>query len=230
MDYWAEVMQDDCYLIAAEGWQAETYRIIEVNKKGKESDKGWACDLVPKGLMVARYFSAEQLAIDEQTAKLESLTAQMTELEEEHSGDEGAFAELEKVNKANVSARIKQIKGDAEAKAEEAVLKAWLKLCNQQADLKKAIKVAEAKLDQQVYDRYPLLSEAEIKALVVDDKWLARIGAAIAGEMDRVSQGLTQRVKVLAERYEVALPVLTNKVTDLEATVADHLVKMGFKL
>lgn len=230
MDYWAEVMQDDCYLIAAEGWQAETYRIIEVNKKGKESDKGWACDLVPKALMVARYFSAEQLAIDEQTAKLESLTAQMTELEEEHSGDEGAFAELEKVNKANVSARIKQIKGDAEAKAEEAVLKAWLKLCNQQADLKKAIKVAEAKLDQQVYDRYPLLSETEIKTLVVDDKWLARIRAAIAGEMDRVSQGLTQRVKVLAERYEVALPALTKKVTNLEATVADHLAKMGFKL
>lgn len=230
MDYWAEVMQDDCYLIAAEGWQAETYRIIEVNKKGKESDKGWACDLVPKGLMVARYFSAEQLAIDEQTAKLESLIAQMTELEEEHSGDEGAFTELEKVNKANVSARIKQIKGDAEAKAEEAVLKDWLKLCNQQADLKKAIKVAEAELDQQVYDRYPLLSETEIKALVVDDKWLARIGAAIAGEMDRVSQGLTQRVKVLAERYEVALPALTKKVTDLEATVADHLAKMGFKL
>ncbi|UJB73046.1 type I restriction-modification system subunit M (plasmid) [Acaryochloris sp. 'Moss Beach'] len=230
MDYWAEVMQDDCYLIAAEGWQAETYRIIEVNKKGKESDKGWACDLVPKALMVARYFSAEQLAIDEQTAKLESLTAQMTELEEEHSGDEGAFAELEKVNKANVSARIKQIKGDAEAKAEEAVLKAWLKLCNQQADLKKAIKGAEAKLDQQVYDRYPLLSETDIQTLVVDDKWLARIGSAIAGEMDRVSQGLTQRVKVLAERYEVALPVLTNKVTDLEATVADHLAKMGFEL
>lgn len=230
MDYWAEVMQDDCYLIAAEGWQAETYRIIEVNKKGKESDKGWACDLVPKALMVARYFSAEQLAIDEQTAKLESLIAQMTELEEEHSGDEGAFAELEKVNKANVSARIKQIKGDAEAKAEEAVLKAWLKLCNQQADLKKAIKGAEAKLDQQVYDRYPLLSETDIQTLVVDDKWLERIGVAIAGEMDRVSQGLTQRVKVLAERYEVALPVLTKKVTNLEATVADHLAKMGFKL
>lgn len=229
MDYWAEVMQDDCYLIAAEGWQAQTYRIIEVNKKGKESDKGWACDLVPKALMVARYFADEQLAIDEQTAELESLTAQMTELEEEHSGDEGAFAELEKVNKANVTARLKEIKGDAEAKAEIAILRAWLKLCNQQADLKKAIKGAEAALDQQVYDRYPLLSEAEIKVLVVDDKWLARIGAAITGEMDRVSQGLTQRVKVLAERYEVALPELTEQVAALEAKVAAHLAKMGFR-
>ena len=54
MDYWAETMQDDCYLIAADGWKAETYRIIETDKKGKEKDKGWTCDLVPKALIVAR--------------------------------------------------------------------------------------------------------------------------------------------------------------------------------
>ena len=48
----------------------------------------------------------------------------------------------------------------------------------------------------------PKLTEAEIKALVVDDKWLAALDAAIHGEMDRVSQKLTQRVKELAERYE----------------------------
>ncbi|WP_235185956.1 type I restriction-modification system subunit M [Methylomarinum vadi] len=46
MNYWAETMQDDCYLIAADGWKAETYRIIETDKKGKEKDKGWACDLL----------------------------------------------------------------------------------------------------------------------------------------------------------------------------------------
>ena len=45
MDYWAETMQDDCYLIAADGWKAETYRVIETDKKGKEKDKGWTCDL-----------------------------------------------------------------------------------------------------------------------------------------------------------------------------------------
>jgi hypothetical protein len=40
MDYWAETMQDNCYAIAADGWKAETYRIIEKDKKGKEKDKG----------------------------------------------------------------------------------------------------------------------------------------------------------------------------------------------
>jgi type I restriction enzyme M protein len=60
MDYWAETMQDDCYLIAAEGWKAETTRVIEIDKKGKERDKGWTCDLIPKLLIVARYYAKEQ--------------------------------------------------------------------------------------------------------------------------------------------------------------------------
>jgi type I restriction enzyme M protein len=228
MDYWAEVMQDDCYLIAAEGWKAQTYRVIEANKKGKEIDKGWLCDLVSKELMVARYFAAEQAEIESQQADLEAVTAQMEELEEEHGGDEGAFSELEKVNKANVTARIKEIKGDIEAKEEEKVLKEWLKSNDRQAALKKTIKDAEMLLDRSVYDKYPELSEVEIKVLVVDDKWLARIGAAVAGEIDRVSQGLTQRVKVLAERYEEPLPELASRVAELEARVAEHLKKMGF--
>jgi type I restriction enzyme M protein len=38
MDFWAETMQDDCYLIAADGWKAETSRIIVKDKNGKEKD------------------------------------------------------------------------------------------------------------------------------------------------------------------------------------------------
>ena len=93
MDYWAETMQDDCYLIAADGWKAETYRVIETDKKGREKDKGWTCDLVPKALIVARYFAKEQETITKLEAALERVTAQITELEEEHGGEEGAFSE-----------------------------------------------------------------------------------------------------------------------------------------
>src|SRR4029453_13437334 len=125
MDYWAETMQDDCYLIAVDGWKAETYRIIERDKKGKEKDKGWACDLVPKALIVARYFAKEQEVIVQLEAELESLTARMSELEEEHGGEEGVFSVLDKVNKANVTARLKEIQGlfarDDEETREEAV-------------------------------------------------------------------------------------------------------------
>ena len=53
MDHWEEVLSDDFYQIAAEGWKAEPYRVIKINKKGQEKDVGWACDLLPKPLLVA---------------------------------------------------------------------------------------------------------------------------------------------------------------------------------
>ncbi len=228
MDYWAEIMQDDCYLIAADGWKAETYRIVEKDKKGKEKDKGWTCDLVPKTLIVARYFAKEQEAIDQLTAELEAVTARLTELEEEQCGEEGAFSELDKVNKANVVVRLKEIEDDKDAKDEAAALNDWLKLNGDEADLKKFLKEAEAALDAKAYAKYPTLTESEIKTLVVDDKWLAALDRDIHGEMNRVSQQLTQRVKELAERYETPMPQMVNRVDELEAKVNHHLTKMGF--
>jgi type I restriction enzyme M protein len=229
MDYWSETMQDDCYLISAEGWSAKTYRIIEKDKKsGKEKDRGWACDLIPKDLLVARLFAKEQAAIDELTAELEGVTARLAELEEEHGGEEGAFSELDKVNKVNVAARLREIKGDREAKAEAAVLSEWLELNGEEGDFKKRLKEAEADLDAKAYGRYPKLTELEIKTLVVDDKWLAALDAAIHGEMERVSQQLTRRVKELAERYETSLPKMVDRVAELEEKVSQHLERMGF--
>ena len=74
----------------------------------------------------------------------------------------------------------------------------------------------------------PSLSEEEVKTLAVDDKWLATIASAIHGEMDRISQTLTRRVKELAERYETPMHEVTSKVAELEAKVNAHLEKMGF--
>jgi type I restriction enzyme M protein len=228
LDYWADTMQDDCYLIAADGWKAETSRIIEKDKKGKEKDKGWTCDLIPKPLAVARYYANEQAAIDQLADELESVSAKLAALEEEQGGEEGAFAELEKVNKASVAARLKETKSDKETKDEAAVLGEWLRLSDDEADLKKRLKDADVALDAKVYARYPKLTEPEIKTLVVDDKWLATIDAAIRAEIDRVSQQLTSRVKALAERYETSLPQMVSRVAELEVNVKGHLKTMGF--
>ena len=108
------------------------------------------------------------------------------------------------------------------------VLEEWLKLNNDEAELKRGLKDAEADLDAKAYAHYPKLTEAEVKTLVVEDKWLAALEAAIQGEMDRVSQSLTQRVKELSERYETPMPQLTAHVDELEAKVNQHLEKMGF--
>ena len=228
MDFWSEIMQDDCYLIASEGWKAETYRVIESDKKGKEKDKGWTCDLIPKSLIVARYFSAEQAAIDQLVVDIDTVTAHLSDMAEEHGGEDGAFAELDKVNKTNVAARFREIKGDNILKDEAAVLNDWLTLSREEAGLKKRVKEAETALDGQAYAQYPKLTEPGIKTLVVDDKWLTSLQAAIHREMDRISQQLTEHVKELADRYEISLPRMLGSVAELEAKVKFHLKTMGF--
>jgi type I restriction enzyme M protein len=229
MDYWAETLQDDCYLIAADGWVARTYRILETDKKGRTKDKGWACDLLPKSFIVARYFAKEQAAIQAQQAELEATTAALTELEEERGGegDDQYLGALDKIAKAEVNARLKEIKGDKDAKEEAAVLQQWLKLSADEAEHKKALREAEAALDLLAYEKYPQLSVAEIQTLVVEDKWLTTLSAAVQGELDRVSQTLTSRIRQLAERYATPLPQLTDEVAALAAKVDQHLQKMG---
>jgi type I restriction enzyme M protein len=48
------------------------HRLIETDKKGKEKDKDWTCDLISKSIDVARYYAEEQTIID-QAARRASL-------------------------------------------------------------------------------------------------------------------------------------------------------------
>ena len=233
MNFWDETMQDDCYLIAADGWKAETYRVIETKKgkdgkPGRQVDKGWACDLVPKDLLVARFYAKEQAAIDQLAADLERVSARIAELEEENGGEEGVFAEFDKVNKPAVTARLKEIQGDKAAKEEISVLREWLEMNGKEAEMKKSLREAETALDAICYARYPKLTEVEVKILVVEDKWMAALDKAVHGEMDRISQTLTLRVKDLAERYGTPLPQIIGNVAEMESKVNLHLERMGF--
>ena len=228
MDYWHATMQDDCYLIAADGWRAQPSRVIEKDKKGKTKDKGWACDLVPKALIVARYFADDAAAIDHLQAELDSLAARLTELEEEHSGDDATFAGFDKINRANVASRLKEIRGDQDALEEAAVLTEGNRWNAEETELKRRLKDAEAALDAQAVARYAGLSEDEVKVLVVEDKWMGVLDADVHGEMARVSQGLTQRVSELAERYGDDLHSIADMVVRLEAKTNSHLEKMGW--
>lgn len=233
MDYWAETMQDDCYLIAADGWQAKPTRLIETDKKGKQKDRGWTCDLLPKPLIVAHYFAAEQAAIDTLTSELENISAQLSEIEEEHCGDDNILADLEKFNLAQVRTRMRDLQGmfvqqDAETQQELTLLKQSLALFNQESELKKQLKDADAALDAKAYAQYDQLSKQDIQTLVIDEKWLATLETAIHGEMDRISQNLAKRIKELVERYEQTLPELQTQVANLETKLYAHLERMGF--
>jgi len=232
MDQWAASMQDDCYTIAAEGWVAKPEPVFETvksgKKKGQQKEVGWECDLVPKALIIASYFQAEQHAIEKLVAEQEATEAELAELEEEHGGEDGAFAEFDKINKGAVNARLKEIKGDADAEDERDVLKRWVALSDRKSTLAKEIREAEAALDAAARTKYPDLSKDEIKALVVEAKWLTTLELAIAAEVDRVTSALVTRVTEIAERYKRTLPQIHLDLKEVEHRVREHLDLMGF--
>ena len=247
MDYWAETMQDDAYLIAADGWVkgAQPREIVQV--KGKNNKLTWPephdylkgkrrfkSDLVPAPILVARYFAAERDAIEALDNQLAALEQQLEEMLEENSGEEGLLAEViegegdkQKIAAKAVKARLKEIGKDPIYADERAALEAYADLLDQQSEAKASRKAAQEELDKKIDAKYPKLTEAEIKSLVVDDKWMARLSAAVQGELDRVSQTLTGRIRQLAERYATPLPKLTEEVETLAVRVAEHLKKMG---
>ena len=120
------------------------------------------------------------------------------------------------------------IQGDADAADERKLLADYLALSEQEATANSALKAAQESLMEKVFQQYAKLTEDDIQTLVVDDKWLATLAAAVQGELDRVSQTLTGRIRQLAERYATPLPQLTDEVATLAGRVEEHLQKMGF--
>ena len=232
LDYWNETMKDDVYLLIEDGWVAKVKRVIEKNKKsGKETDKGWTCDLIPKQLVIDKYLATEQQALVDMEANIESLQAEITGIEEEHAGEEGLLNEATTdkggITKTAVTTFIKANKGNADEKEAVALAKKVLDLFTKEASLKKTLKAKEAELDDLTLAKFKTLTEAEVRTLVVEDKWLASLQAAIQTEIDAISQRLTGRIKELAERYENTMGELDSQTKTLEEKVAGHLENMG---
>jgi type I restriction enzyme M protein len=240
MDYWAETMQDDVYLIVGDGWrEAAKPRLIIEEKGSKTKEKPdftlgklkYKAELIPTAVVIARYFPAEQAAIEKLEAEVAAIEQAMEEMAEEHSGEEGllesAKNDKDKVTKASVAARLKEIKGDADAVDERKVLSDYFALVEKEAATVTKVKDAQEALMAKVAAQYGKLTEDEIKTLVVDDKWLATLAAAVHGELNRVSQTLTGRIRQLAERYAAPLPQLTYEIATFAARVDEHLKKMG---
>ena len=232
MDYWNDIMKDDVYLLVEDGWIAKTKRVLETNKKGKEVDKGWTCDLIPKQLVIDKYLSSEQTALNDLNAKLESTQAEITTTQEEHAGDEGLLSDATNdkgtITKTTLTQYIKEIKADPTEKETLALANALLKLFTEEAALKKQVKAEEVELDDLTLKQFGKLTEPEVRTLVVDDKWIASLNALMQSEIDAISQRLTGRIKELAERYENTLGELKTSTKTLEENVSTHLEKMGF--
>lgn len=250
MNYWAEIMQDDVYMLSQDGWSAgNVVRLLMPvkDKKGKavykeehdfefgaaKSKKRYKSDIVPPALVIARYFADKQEALDALQNKFDTATQALEAYIEESSssgsgsGEDGLLEEA-KNEKGNIARkgladRIKASNDDEEI----AALKHCLALLNAQSKAKSAVKAAKDELDKLVFEKIPTIPESELKDLVVNAKWFATVEAQIIEEVERMTQQLANRVKTLEERYSETMPDLSKNVVKYTNLVEDHLKKMG---
>ncbi len=249
MDYWAETMQDDVYAIVQDGWQAAARPrelVAEKGQKHKETPdltigrKKYKTDLIPPDLIVARYFAKEQKHIDQLQAEADAAAQELESFVEEHSGEDGLLEEAKtdkgKITRASLKARISEIKKSTVIPAEAGIqeeldaLQQCQKLIDAEAAANKKLKEAIKARDEAVFRHYAKLTEAEIKELVVDDKWITALEQDVQGEIERVTQQLATRIRELEERYAEPLPEIMEEVETLQSKVDEHLCRMGFAL
>ena len=247
MSYCDETLQDDLFMISSDGWKVagQLRRLLTKKEKGDGDDENAAKDekaditvgrikyrseLIPPDLVIERFFKKERDDIAADAAKLESIEQQIKEMAEENAGEDGLFGnvidESGKIKKGTIKARMKEIENDLDSEDEYKALDVYMRTDEMAQVNAKTLRALEQRLAEILVQKYPKLTEAEIKALLVEDKWMATLETAIRTELDRLSQRLTGRVKTLADRYETPLSDLEAQVANLAKRVKKHLVRM----
>jgi len=129
--YWAETMQDDCYLISRGGWKVE----VSTEKKNP-TYRDILCDLLPVDVLVKEFFSEDEVAVANQEAAIEEIASQVTEMEEENP------QELDD-SVAGIKAKLEMVSQPEPLENEENVLTEFLPLL--------AIKGKEGKAQQTAF-------------------------------------------------------------------------------
>jgi type I restriction enzyme M protein len=311
LNYWNEKMQDDVYVIKASGYEAgREIEFVYAQKKAKDESgeeikvddtskmKSFDGALISREIIEHEYFETELLALNVLIEKSTLLEAELDEMREEESGDDGLLVNAlnekgDGIPKANLNKQIKEleskktspvmsditklielfdagntsemekiVKANSELKAYElrnkngsfgkAKLKAALKDASDNAvipglyadeynaliayqakmtekeEADKAIKEAQKVLDDIVLAKYGELSVDEIKDLLFNKKWMARLEYDIADAIDQVLNALASRVVLIAKRYEHTLGEIEEKTVQSKAKVKSALERMGY--
>lgn len=312
LNYWNAKLQDDVYAIKAGGYAVAREIDYEYAKKKQKDESGETVEvddtskvksfegaLIPKEIMEEVFFAeelAELTTLMEQSAALE---AELDEMREEESGDEGLLKEAlnekgDSIPKANLNKRIKELDAkktsavmdamtqlvalfdenktvEMEALIREvpelgefdirnkngtfgkAKLKAALKVAAETAvvpeiyadeyaaltlysqkyaemdTVDKAYKAARKALDEKLVTKYSVLTDDEIKHLLFDMKWMAKLAADVCDEIEQVLNTLSSKVLLIAKRYEHTLGEIEDRTAKSRAAVVSALERMGYK-
>jgi type I restriction enzyme M protein len=239
-------MHDDVFLIMNEGWLAAAKPRLAIEDKdrklsetpdlvigsGRNATK-YKTDLIPPALIVERFFEDEQAKLDRLSAAAEDTTRAVEEYVEEHAVEEGLLSEAmddDKISKTLVTTRLKKAKREASDLDEIAALEHLNKLYSAEGVANRAVKEAQAALSVTILKKYDDLGEADVKNLVLDDKWHGTIRSRVGSEGNSLTLALVARIQQLGERYAMTIGDLDAELRKVESRVASHLADMGVEL
>jgi type I restriction enzyme M protein len=229
MNYWAEAMQDDCYMVSRDGW-----KVALRDTKKKSTFEDLECDLLPVSVVVNKFFDADYASILAKRGEVEQLSGEIDALPEENPDafDEGLYEMLEKVNETNVKKAVatqKKHTVDADANTEK-VWNQYLSLCGKKKEASKALAAQVETLTDKVRKKYDALTADDIRDLVINDKWLQELKGRSEAENKRVCESISSQVLVLNERYAKPLPAINEDIARLSGEVDGFLMAMGINL
>lgn len=252
LNYWNEIMQDDVYAIKVNGYEVGKeieYEYAQKTVKDANGNKIKVDDcskiksfqgaIIPKEIIEEVYFpkELEELnAIQEQSLALES---EMDEFREEESDDEGLLKEVlnekgDNITKSALNNRIKELEKDNKkslsiyAEEYEALIQYKSKL-TQKENLNKRWNNARKTLDDKIINKYKELTVKEIKDLLFNNKWMAKLEANLREEFEQIINSLSSKALFIAKRYEHTLGEIEERVAKSKAAVVEAMERMGYK-
>ena len=229
MNYWNDSLQDDCYIIKADGWKAEYVN----SKKKPASVKDIECDLLPVDIIVNEYFESEKNAISNKENEV------ATKENDEENAEENIFTveeledfaytvdddDEEKILKSDAELK-KLLKNSAIADDNKQLINNFIVAKAELKKLKAELKAMNLKLLESVKEKYDSLTEEETKKLVIEKKWFASLSENMSTELQNVVQTIVTEVTDLQERYESTLDELETKCKNLSEKVAGYLKEL----
>lgn len=228
MNYWNEVMQDDCYMVSRDGWKV-TYDFAKAKNSTFENMN---CDLLPIDIVVHKFFDKEYKAILQVRSEIEQLQAQADQLAEDNPNAFADFFEDGKYSEAIVKKEVAAFKkGNSEGTDEMDVLwQQYLSIYATKKEKASSEKTLVAALTKKVIAQYDALTSDDIRSLVIYDKWKATIMQSAKAELAHVNQQMRTDVLALVDRYANTLLEIDNRVNELHDKVNAHLAAMGINL
>lgn len=141
LNYWNTKLQDDVYAIKASGYEIGReieYKYAQKKEKDENGDtisvddtskvKSFDGALIPREIIETVYFAEELAAINALMEQSAALEAELEEMREEESGDDGLLKDVlnekgDSIPKANLNKRLKELEGKKISAVMDAITK-----------------------------------------------------------------------------------------------------------